>query len=84
MCVLSSCFLGMLLEIVMINKPKMFLYNHYMKTDRYDTHGATEAALEELANTLQYSMEDILRAVQEVGYDRDDVEEYIRDRENRS
>ena len=58
--------------------------NSSFGNDRY-VHGKTnEEEMMELTRKLNYPVEDILRAVQEVGSDREDVEEYIRDRYNRS
>ena len=52
-------------------------------SDRYKTNGLDEETLEHLTCKLRYPLEDILRAVQEVGADAEEVEEYIRDRYNR-
>jgi len=64
----------------------MYSYNSFIsRSDRYGMHGAAdESKVESLAKRLNYPFEDILRAVQEVGFDKDEVEEYIRDRYNRS
>jgi hypothetical protein len=58
------------------------LYNN--QTDRYKFNKSEEYKLESLTSKLNYPLEDILKAVQEVGFDCDEVEEYIRDRYNRS
>ena len=60
----------------------MFQYSQFA-SDRYGISGNDEQ-LENLAKKLKYPIEDIIRAIREVGYDREDVEEYIRDRYNRS
>ena len=52
-------------------------------TDRYQVQGGDDTQLDHLISTLKYPIEDIMRAVQEVGLDREEVEEYIRDRYNR-
>ena len=60
-------------------------YNSFIsRSDRYGNHGVDEYKVEMLAQKLKYPLEDILKAIQEVGFDRDDIEEYIRDRYNRS
>ena len=58
--------------------------NFAAPSDRYDTRGADEQMLQQLTRKLNYPIEDILRAVQEVGCNCDEVEEYIRDRYNRT
>ena len=54
------------------------------QTDRYKFNKSEEHKLEGLTSKLNYPLEDILKAVQEVGFDCDEVEEYLRDRYNRS
>lgn len=54
------------------------------RSDRYGIPDVDERKVESLARRLNYPLEDILRAIQEVGFDADEVEEYIRDRYNRS
>ena len=58
--------------------------NSSFGNDRYAHRNTNEEELTELTRKLNFPVEDILRAVQEVGSDRDAVEEYIRDRYNRS
>ncbi len=58
----------------------MYHYN----TDRYGMEQSRQAEVQQLTSQLQYPVEDVLRAIQEVGYNAEDVEEYIRDRYNRS
>lgn len=63
------------------------MYNMYQfvsSTDRFGVHGTEEYRINDLYKQLKLPLEDILKAVQEVGFDPDEVEEYIRDRENRS
>jgi hypothetical protein len=60
-------------------------YSSYIQTsDRYSVGNNDNFKVEYLVQQLNYPLEDILRAVQEVGFDSDEVEEYIRDRYNRS
>jgi maltoporin len=60
-------------------------YSSYIQTsDRYSIGNNDNFKVEYLVQQLNYPLEDILRAVQEVGFDSDEVEEYIRDRYNRS
>ncbi|MGI8597667.1 MAG: hypothetical protein ACR2KB_00290 [Chitinophagaceae bacterium] len=40
--------------------------------------------VEYLATNFDYTMEEVLSAIQEVGFDRDEIAEYIRDRRDRS
>ncbi len=63
------------------------MYNMYQfvsSTDRFGVAGSEEYHINHLSKQLKLPVEAILRAVQEVGFDPDEVEEYIRDRENRS
>ena len=53
-------------------------------TDRYGVYGTEEFQINHLSKKLKLPLEDVLKAVQEVGFDTDEVEEYIRDRYNRS
>ena len=63
----------------------MYSYNSFIsRSDRYEVFGTDDYQMEDLAKKLNYPLEDIMRAVQEVGFDREEVEEYIRDRNNRS
>jgi hypothetical protein len=62
----------------------MLYANYNQRTDRYNYNRSEEYKLESLTAKLNYPFEDILKAVQEVGFDRDEVEEYLRDRYNRS
>ncbi len=58
--------------------------NFTASTDRFGAAGSTEDYVHNLSKKLRIPIEDILMAVQEVGFDEDEVEEYIRDRYNRS
>jgi hypothetical protein len=40
--------------------------------------------IEYLSNNYDYTVEEVLSAIQEVGFDRDEIAEYIRDRRDRS
>lgn len=53
-------------------------------TDRFGLFGSQEFRVNELSKKLRLPVEAIIKAVQEVGFDEEEVEEYIRDRENRS
>ena len=61
----------------------MHTYYRLTGNDRYRISTKDEKKMERLADKLNYPIEDILRAVQEVGFDEEEVEEYIRDRYNR-
>jgi hypothetical protein len=61
----------------------MHTYYRLTGNDRYRVSTKDEKKMERLADKLNYPIEDILRAVQEVGFDEEEVEEYIRDRYNR-
>ncbi|HEX2607363.1 MAG TPA: DUF3606 domain-containing protein [Flavisolibacter sp.] len=63
----------------------MFSYSNLSsRSDRYRVNGISDIEVQELAEKLRYPLEDIFRAIQEVGYEAEDIEEYIRDRYNRS
>lgn len=53
------------------------------RTDRFGISGRDAFKVQSLAERLNYPLEDILKAIQEVGFDADEIEEYIRDRYNR-
>jgi hypothetical protein len=61
----------------------MHIYYRLTGNDRYCVSTKDEKKMERLADKLNYPIEYILRAVQEVGFDEEEVEEYIRDRYNR-
>ena len=67
-------------RMIVANKYPMYHYN----TDRYGMDSSRQFEVQQLTSQLQYPVEDVLRAIQEVGYNAEDVEEYIRDRYNRS
>lgn len=60
------------------------MFNYTNLTDRYNARGTDTETIRYLSRQLGYPLEDILRAVQEVGTDEEEIEEYIRDRYNRS
>jgi maltoporin len=53
-------------------------------SDRFSIFNGNENEIRRLSKKLDYSVDDILSAVQEVGFDEDEIEEYIRDRQERS
>ena len=62
------------------------MYNYFNPVsgaDRFGLRSNDEQRVQALCEKLKFPVEDILKAVQEVGFDRDEVEEYIRDRYNR-
>lgn len=62
----------------------MYNYTNFISsTDRFGVWGSEEYQIQKLSRKLKYPVEDILRAIQEVGFDQDEIEEYIRDRYNR-
>ena len=63
----------------------MYNYTNFISsTDRFGVAGTDEYHIQKLSKKLNYPVEDILKAIQEVGFDQDEIEEYIRDRYNRS
>ncbi|HEU0113004.1 MAG TPA: hypothetical protein VFQ73_19165 [Flavisolibacter sp.] len=60
------------------------MYSYNITSDRFGSFNNQEFKIESLVRKLNYPTEDILKAVQEVGFDEEEVEEYIRDRYNRS
>ncbi|MES2881079.1 MAG: hypothetical protein V4676_02945 [Bacteroidota bacterium] len=61
----------------------MITHNNFSGNGRYIINQTDSYKVEDLAGKLHYPYEDILRAVQEVGFECDEVEEDIRDRYNR-
>jgi hypothetical protein len=62
----------------------MMNYSNFRShSERFSMHGIDEGKLESLASKLDYPIEDIMCAIREVGFDREEIEEYIRDRYNR-
>ncbi len=56
----------------------------YKNNDRLGIFTAHEEEVRTLSRRLRYSVDDILSAIQEVGFNEEEIEEYIRDREDRS
>ena len=52
--------------------------------DRFGIFFSNESEVRNLSRKLNYPVDDILIAVQEVGFDEEAIEEYIRDRYDRS
>jgi cupin superfamily acireductone dioxygenase involved in methionine salvage len=52
--------------------------------DRYSIYANHEEEIRQLSNKLDYPVDDIVSAIQEVGMNEEDIEEYIRDRYDRS
>jgi hypothetical protein len=80
----SSC-IGMFLDCVKRKERTMNNYQKYVSsTDRFGFIGTDEYKIERMSRKLSVPVEDVLKAIQEVGFDPDEVEEYIRDRYNRT
>jgi signal recognition particle subunit SEC65 len=52
--------------------------------DRFGIYTAHESEVRKLSRKLNFSIDEILTAVQEVGFNEEEIEEYIRDRYDRS
>ncbi len=52
--------------------------------DRFGILSTHESEIRDLARKMKFSVDDILSAIQEVGFNEDEIEEYIRDRHDRS
>lgn len=52
--------------------------------DRYGIYAVHEQEIRQLSRKLDYPVDDIVSAIQEVGFNEEDIEEYIRDRHDRS
>lgn len=60
------------------------MYQHNQSFgDRFDFYGRHAPAIYSLSQKLDLPVDDILSAVQEVGLNPDEIEEYLRDRYNR-
>ena len=57
--------------------------NYRNNNDRYGIYASNENEVRKLSRKLKYSVDEILSAVQEVGFNEDEIEEYIRDRNDR-
>ena len=51
--------------------------------DRSSIFAGNETEVRNLSEKLNYSIDEILAAIQEVGFNEDEIEEYIRDRKDR-
>ena len=54
------------------------------QNDRFGIYSTHETEIRDIAKKLKYSVDDVLSAIQEVGFNEDEIEEYIRDRQDRS
>ena len=52
--------------------------------DRFGIFSTHENEVRSLARRLGYTVDEVLVAIQEVGFNEDEIEEYIRDRNDRS
>jgi hypothetical protein len=62
------------------------MYNHrnYASTfERYGLNNIDDEKVERISSRLGYPIEDVARAISEVGTQQDEIEEYLRDRYNR-
>ena len=59
-------------------------YMNYRYNDRFGIFVSNENEVRSLSRKLKYSVDEILVAIQEVGFDEEAIEEYIRDRNDRS
>ncbi len=57
---------------------------NYQYNDRFGIYSHHENEVKSLSKKLNYSVDDILVAIQEVGFNEEEIEEYIRDRNERS
>ncbi len=51
--------------------------------DRFSIYSINESEVRSLSKKLNYSVDEILTAIQEVGFNEEEIEEYIRDRNDR-
>jgi hypothetical protein len=58
--------------------------NYRNMNDRFGIYSTHENEIRAIARKMNQSIDDILSAIQEVGFDEDEIEEYIRDRNDRS
>jgi hypothetical protein len=57
--------------------------NKRYTNDRFSIFSSNEHEIRNLSKRLNYSVDEILAAVQEVGFNEEEIEEYIQDRNNR-
>lgn len=55
----------------------------YRNNDRFSIFSDHENEVRNLAKKLRYPLDDVLVAIQEVGFNEEEIEEYIRDRRER-
>jgi len=58
--------------------------NYRYINDRFGIYSTHENEIRAIARRMNQSVDDILSAIQEVGFNEDEIEEYIRDRNDRS
>lgn len=61
----------------------MYHLSPVANNDRYNCRDLDADTFELLTRKMKFAAEDVLRAVQEVGCDPEEIAEYIRDRYNR-
>lgn len=62
----------------------MYNYTNYTPSnDRFSVYTSNQNEVHTLSRKLKLPIDDVIVAVQEVGFDAEEVEEYIRDRYNR-
>lgn len=59
-------------------------FMNYKSNDRSGIYLTYENEIRDLSKKLKLPIDDILSAIQEVGFNEDEIEEYIRDRQERS
>jgi DNA-binding transcriptional regulator YhcF (GntR family) len=57
---------------------------NYKANDRSGIYLSHENEIRELSKKLKFHVDDIVSAIQEVGFNEEEIEEYIRDRRERS
>lgn len=57
---------------------------NYTHNDRFGIFSSHEDEIRDLSKKLGYAVDEVLSAVQEVGFDENEIEEYIRDRNDRA
>jgi hypothetical protein len=53
------------------------------KNDRFSLYLTNENEMRKLSRKLKYSLDEIMAAVLEVGFNEEEIEEYLRDRNDR-
>lgn len=57
---------------------------NYKPNDRTGIYLTHEIEIRDIAKKLKFPIDDVLSAIQEVGFNEDEIEEYIRDRQDRA